>query len=93
MLMPFGKHRGVEVEKLPENYVKWLWTNIDLREPLLSEVERVIYGLPKASPAPSSEHIKEVYHDMAMKWHPDRGGSVEAMQAVNDFYERLKVRH
>jgi Putative quorum-sensing-regulated virulence factor len=34
--------------------------------------------------------IKRWHRELAMKWHPDRGGSKEGMQAINDAYSRLK---
>jgi hypothetical protein len=33
--------------------------------------------------------LKSVYRRMTKKWHPDAGGHVRAMQAVNDFYHTL----
>jgi hypothetical protein len=33
--------------------------------------------------------VQKVRNDLAKKYHPDRGGSTEAMQAVNEFYDRL----
>ena len=38
MLMPSGKHRGRELEELPDTYLLWLAENVELREPLLSAV-------------------------------------------------------
>ena len=34
--------------------------------------------------------LKAVYYRMARKWHPDAGGTHEAMQVVNEFYEELQ---
>ena len=34
--------------------------------------------------------VKQAYQRASMKYHPDRGGSVEMMQAVNAAYEALK---
>ncbi len=33
--------------------------------------------------------IRQTYRELAMKYHPDRKGSTEAMQALNDFYQVL----
>jgi hypothetical protein len=33
--------------------------------------------------------LRDVYHDMARRYHPDHGGSDAAMIAVNDMYDRL----
>jgi uncharacterized protein (DUF3820 family) len=32
---------------------------------------------------------KRIFRDLAFKWHPDRGGSQEAMKAINEFYDKL----
>jgi Putative quorum-sensing-regulated virulence factor len=34
--------------------------------------------------------LKAAYREMALRHHPDRGGSHEAMIAVNDLYERFE---
>ncbi len=40
------------------------------------------------SPMESADRIRERYRELALKNHPDRGGSVEAMRKINDAYER-----
>jgi hypothetical protein len=35
------------------------------------------------------EVLKTTYRELALRHHPDRGGSHEAMIAVNEMYERL----
>ena len=43
------------------------------------------------------EQLKEQYHKLALKFHPDHGGDTATMQAVNNEYEflfeKLKSRH
>jgi len=34
--------------------------------------------------------IREAYREMALRHHPDAGGSVEAMRRVNEAYQLLK---
>jgi len=46
------------------------------------EDPRVILGFPVGS-APSKDEIKARQRDLAQFFHPDKGGSVEAMQKVN----------
>jgi len=91
MLMPFGKYRGREVADLPKLYLDWLYRNVALREPLQSEVTLALFGASYFSEMPMVDlgKVKRIYRELALKWHPDRGGSVQAMQAVNEFYERL----
>lgn len=41
-------------------------------------------GLPANA---SARDIKKAYRRMALKFHPDRGGSHEKMQEINEAYE------
>jgi uncharacterized protein (DUF3820 family) len=98
MLMPFGKHKGRELEELPDGYLLWLAENVELREPLLSGVwmEFKERGLT-TDQRPTTEgldpdKVKTVYRELSFQFHPDRGGNTEAMKAINLFYERLKGR-
>ncbi len=75
--------------ELPEAYLRWLWDTVDLREPLLGAVTEALEVYSCHVPA-RIEDARTIYHDLAKKWHPDAGGTKEAMQAVNEFYERLK---
>jgi hypothetical protein len=34
--------------------------------------------------------IARWYRELCLRWHPDRGGSTEAMHAVNDAHDRLR---
>jgi hypothetical protein len=95
MRMPFGKYKGLMVEEVPIEYLHWLWSNVSLFDPLKSEVHFQIYGfdLPTANTVndiPENDEISRIYKQLAMKWHPDRGGTKEAMQAINEFREMLK---
>lgn len=90
MLMPFGKYKGEYVENLPESYIVWLWENVQLREPLKSEIVRVLAtGWEIEAPEPGMDKVKSVYRELSFKYHPDRGGNHLAQCAVNEFYERL----
>jgi hypothetical protein len=95
MLMPFGKYKGEPIEDIPDNYLQWLITEVSLREPLRSAVcleiaaRRDRYCKDNAVVTIDCARVKAIYRNMAMKWHPDVGGTIEAMQAVNEFYEEL----
>ena len=86
--MPFGKHRGQHVANLPPQYLSWLTGNVDLKDPLKSAVWRAL-GADMMTVGPDASRIKSVYRTLSLRWHPDRGGTHEAMQALNDFYELL----
>ena len=91
MLMPFGKNRGEAVENLQDSYVQWLWDNIELRGPLLYEIEQRILEINSGREIARAEFktspVKAAYRQMALKYHPDKGGNNEAMQIINEFYE------
>ena len=38
MRMPFGKHKGCAIRDIPLSYLQWLWENVELYDPLMSEV-------------------------------------------------------
>jgi len=94
MIMPFGKYRGETVDDLDTNYLMWLWANVRLREPLLSEVRRVLYPDTGRSSLPSVDVVKATYRELSRKYHPDRYGEQGhlAQCAINEFYERLSQR-
>lgn len=91
MNMPFGKFKGVPVDELPQDYLSWLWTEVDLRDPLRSAVKGVLF--PECGPVeacmPDKDLVRCVYRRLASKWHPDHGGDHKAMAALNDFYTEL----
>lgn len=92
MIMPFGKYQGYEVSEMPMDYIKRLWRNVDLREPLYSEIYSLIRNDHYIYPAaPDQDRIRVTYRELAMEYHPDRiGGSGDIMKGINIFYERLK---
>lgn len=42
MKMPFGRFKGWEVGRVPEQYLRWLWNRIDLFGPLYVEVQHTL---------------------------------------------------
>ena len=58
---------------------------------LKGEIEKIL-GLradQSTTSKPSVDNLKPIYRKMAAKYHPDRGGSTEAMVAVNEFWEEI----
>jgi Putative quorum-sensing-regulated virulence factor len=101
MRMPFGKYRGVAVEELPLDYLRWLRENIALREPLLSSVNEALAGKAEDRPLGSSgvpvelkpvvsDLIATGYRALALKVHPDCGGNHEDMTKLNRACEWLR---
>jgi uncharacterized protein (DUF3820 family) len=95
MEMPFGKYRGQPIAEIPTAYLKWLLTIdiwSDLRYSVTEELELRREGFdrgPKQTPAPTVD-VAGWYRQLSMRFHPDRGGSKEAMQAVNAAKELLE---
>lgn len=125
--MPFGKYKGQEIADIDDqDYLVWVLSNIDVREPLKSEIVDHLSNLgvivtedmffkgqnqnqnqskPKFDNSkfntPIYLHpdvdmkkmIKKLvdtgYKQMALKMHPDHGGSKEDLIALGDCKEWL----
>src|SRR5690606_22478203 len=90
--MPFGKHRGQPINRVPDDYLEWLLT-IELKPWLRSEVSTELRRREcrsrSVAPAPTtSGGVNDVldtwFRRLSRTWHPDAGGTKEAMQALND---------
>jgi len=95
MEMPFGKYQGAQVDTLPIDYLKWMYETIDLRGRLRLEVQIQLVRNGYLDPLPgttepTTDRIKAAYRQAAKEFHPDHGGSHEAMKAVNRFYELIQ---
>jgi hypothetical protein len=107
--MPFGKFKGQLLRELPDDYLCWLRTECDLREPLRMRVEREyqrrIQPRSRTRPAPMAPValppalqqtavaiVASGFRALALRRHPDHGGSHEAMiqlQRAREALERL----
>jgi hypothetical protein len=96
--MPFGRYRGRSLEEVPEDYLLWL-RSIDLSDWLRDAVEdeMALRGAGRFQEQPCrppaadwSGVIARWYRQLALDFHPDRGGSHEAMKVVNEAYNRLR---
>jgi hypothetical protein len=90
--MPFGKHKGIPLEEIPDDYLLWVLDNVPLdNRPSLCEAIRHRLGLPRAGPDANLEGIlKTWYRSLSLDFHPDRGGSTPAMAAINEAHDRLR---
>jgi hypothetical protein len=52
------------------------------------QMSKILYATPRQSNG--SNAAKRIYRELALKWHPDKGGSQSAMQAINDFFQMLE---
>ena len=95
--MPFGKHRGRYLSDIPLSYLRWLDTEADLDGRLAAAVREELYrreatrpeaGRPASLPG-WEPLIKSWFARLAMRHHPDRGGTHQAMLAINDAHALL----
>ncbi len=100
--MPFGKYR----DQIPAGYLRWILANCTRIDPWLKHAIRAAledsgedfddFDEPPrprrpAAPEVSLDAVLRRWHgELTMKWYPDRGGTVEAMQAVNNAHDRLR---
>jgi Putative quorum-sensing-regulated virulence factor len=100
--MPFGRHRGQPLDELPGDYLAWLLDLDDLREPLRSRIEDEAdrrHGTREPQPERpitgpidgdcAAAIVEAGRRALAVKHHPDRGGDLRTMQAVNATADRL----
>ena len=94
MHMPFGKHRGVPLEQVPEAYLLWLLDNCRQLSPTLREaIQQQLELRPReraAVPAERAEILRDWFSQMTLDFHPDHGGSNEAMRVVWQGYACLR---
>lgn len=93
------KKLKVEFEKEKANLkaVQWhhklVQNDFDRVSMLNQELQLCISLMSRsASYRPGNGHgdAKRVFRELAFKWHPDRGGTKEAMQAVNEFFSMIE---
>lgn len=88
--MPFGKFKGELIQDLPANYLTYALIEFDLpydiKKVMFDSLMAHINGdLFISENEIGSDKINKVYKQLSFKYHPDKGGSTEAMQAINDF--------
>jgi Putative quorum-sensing-regulated virulence factor len=102
--MTFGKHKGKRLAKVPTDYLVWCLDAVgtldaDLRAAIEQELAKreetppeVKSGLKAVSPVGQTlaGDVRMLFRNLALKYHPDRGGSDAAMQALNEFHEELQ---
>lgn len=105
MKMPWGKYRGEAIEDVSDSYLLWLhFQTENLSEDIMQETESEIcrrwpakvpvrfLDLPQFYDTPVDEQkLRKVYRKLALQFHPDHGGNVEAMKAVNLFMEMMEA--
>ena len=106
MRMPWGKYRGEPVYDLPSSYLCWLAEEAErVPSGLKAEALQILserFGGPadwESSPPPSlpaalrpvaQEIVEAGYKRLALKRHPDAGGTHAAMLALGDAIAALR---
>jgi hypothetical protein len=84
---------GLPLTEVPRSYLYWLLRECDLSEWLEAAVRAALHDSDDRPPppqvAPPDGVLSRWYSVLVRRWHPDRGGSVEAMQAINDARDLL----
>jgi hypothetical protein len=99
--MPFGKYKGWPLWDVPGDYLLWVLRECarlrpGLRLDIQAELRSRVAAAGPETPPPgntlalTSALIRTWHREMVLRYHPDRGGSHEAMQAINDAHDRLK---
>jgi uncharacterized protein (DUF3820 family) len=103
--MPWGKHEGKRLEDVPLSYLRWVLRQCDaiplglrraIRDVVLEAEDSGtdVRGSREADSAGPPVNwpgvLRDWYRGLAMDYHPDRGGSVEVMKAINEAHDRLR---
>lgn len=89
--MPFGKYKGVMIKDLPVNYITHCLSEFDLPDDLrMSMFDTLVSVLRFDDYVKSSNDYLDMkitlaYKNVSKVYHPDKGGSTQAMQAINEF--------
>ncbi len=94
MNLPFGKYRDRPITQVPTEYLEWMRDTVRFKSPkirlaVIAELERRVVTPPESEEKPLTRLFRDWYFEMSLRHHPDRGGSTEGMQVVNDGYQLL----
>ena len=95
MRMPWGKYRGRELSQTPDSYLLWVLDHCDYISPTLKNAIEEQLNLKNShvhppAPPPWTSLLQGWYRQLALDFHPDRGGTNEEMRAITEAYSRLK---
>ena len=91
MIIEFGKYKGTKLENVPQEYLLWL---LDMRKKdvKLYQDELDRRELAEAGSLSMVERIASVgFKTLALKLHPDQGGSQEEFLELRAAQEQLKT--
>lgn len=88
MKMPFGKHKGTEIEELPSDYIAWLLTQDWLQEPKNANILNAIKAVQQHGPGEvtvNSAKVATVYRELMNKYFTSK----LAQEILTEFKDRL----
>lgn len=104
--LTFGKFRGWRLGDVADDYLLWLHNkgivqDADLADAISRELDRRTGERPASrrarlarTPAKLAEAIEPVlkrwYFELSCRFHPDKGGDVQMMKALNIANDRLR---
>jgi hypothetical protein len=101
--MPWGKFKGEGLEDVPLSYLCWVLEECDnapcyLRAAIKAELaDRLGLAAPAPRPGPRgldagrlADALARWHRAAARRWHPDAGGSDQAMTVVNTVHDELR---
>ena len=89
-VFPFGKFKGVAIHAIESNYIVYALENFDLPDDLKNQLRYEIFNrFSIQTDEIDSYKVSAVYKKLANIYHPDKGGSDLAMQAINQFKSEL----
>ncbi len=89
-VFPFGKFKGVAIHAIESNYIVYALEKFDLPDDLKNQLRYEIFNrFSIQTDEIDSYKVSAVYKKLANIYHPDKGGSDLAMQAINQFKSEL----
>ena len=78
----------MSLEDINEDYLQWVLENCNAISPRLrAEISQLL--IPETDTHLAEDIVNVWYRRMAMEFHPDRQGCIEAMKAINRAREVL----
>lgn len=100
MILTFGKHKGSHVRDVPTDYLQWLlhggtftFRSEWMKAQVKAEYDRRLNGSSESNHGGLTvDGVESVFRSLSRTWHPDRGGTTEAMQSLADMRDALISR-
>jgi hypothetical protein len=83
MIITFGKHKGKRLDEVPQSYLRWLLAECSSVSPAMRDEITKLLGDKPNTTGLVPQFVGDWYRQLAREFHPDKGGSHEAMKAVN----------